>query len=278
MEHQAFSVAISAYKNDNSSFLDRALESITDKQTIKPNEIVMVFDGPVSSEIEEIVDKYSKRYCFKIIKLPSNQGLGNALKIATENCSYDLIARMDSDDVSVFNRFEQELNAFEENPKIDIIGGDISEFIDEETNIVGYRTVPKDHEVIKRYFKKRCPFNHMTVMIRKKALMEAGGYIEWHFNEDYYLWIRMLLNNSYFANTGTTLVNARVGKEMYKRRGGKEYFKSEKKLQKFMLDKKIIGRWTYFSNVTKRFVVQRLLPNFLRGIVFRRIARSKKRN
>ena len=259
-------------------FFDRALESITDQQTIKPNEIVLVVDGPVSTEIDSVIDKYSTRYNLKVIRLDENGGLGNALKIATENCSNELIARMDSDDISVSDRFEQQLICFEQNQDIDIVGGNISEFVDNEDNIVGYRTVPTADTEIKKYLKKRCPFNHMSVMFKKSALEKAGGYLEWHYNEDYYLWIRMFLAKVVFSNTGTILVNARVGKEMYSRRGGKKYFKSEKRLQKLMLHERIINRFTYFSNITKRFIVQCLLPNSIRGFIFRKMARSKKSN
>ena len=130
------------------------------------------------------------------------------------------------------------------------------------------------NEEIREYIKTRCPFNHMTVMVKKSAVIEAGNYKDLFWNEDYYLWIRMLLSGSVFGNTGTVLVNVRVGEDMYKRRGGAKYFKSEKYLQDFMRKNKIIGFKTYFMNVLKRFVVQRLLPNRLRGWVFRTFART----
>jgi hypothetical protein len=115
----------------------------------------------------------------------------------------------------------------------------------------------------------------MTVMYKKSAVENAGGYLDWFWNEDYYLWIRMLEKNSVFANTGTVLVNVRTGRDMYRRRGGMKYFKSEARLQRYMLQKHIIGVGTYCSNWTKRFIVQVLLPNRIRGWVFRRLARSK---
>ena len=133
-------------------------------------------------------------------------------------------------------------------------------------------TIPLE---ISEYMKTRCAFNHMTVMYKKSAVLAAGGYLDWFYNEDYYLWIRMQLCGARFANTGTTLVNMRSGRDMYSRRGGKRYFDSEKKLQKFMLEKKMIGRVTYFKNVLKRFIVQCCLPNRLRGWVFRKFARKK---
>lgn len=275
-KHEPFSVAISVYKSDSPIFIERALSSITDLQTIKPDEVVLVVDGPISEELNNVIGKYQKKYnFFNVIRLEKNGGLGNALKIAVENAKYELIARMDSDDISVPSRFEEQLRFFEENPNIDILGGDITEFIGDEKNIVGKRTVPKLNDDIRDYMKTRCAMNHVSVMYKKSAVQAAGGYLDWFWNEDYYLWIRMWLNHAVFANTGTVLVNVRVGKEMYQRRGGNRYFESEKGLQDYMLKNRMINVPTYLMNVGKRFVIQKLLPNKLRGWVFRNFARSK---
>lgn len=277
MIQRDFSVAISVYKNDNAEYFDRALESITDLQSVKPSEIVLVVDGPIGDELDSVVKKYEKKYpVFNVVRLSQNGGLGNALRIAVEHCSHELIARMDSDDVALPTRFEEQLTFFSEHPEADIVGGDITEFIDSEENIVAKRCVPASHDEIMEYMKRRCAFNHMTVMYKKSAVQNAGGYLDWFWNEDYYLWIRMMEKNCSFANTGTVLVNVRTGRDMYRRRGGMKYFKSEAGLQKYMLQKHIIGLGTYLSNWVKRFIVQVLLPNRVRGWVFRKLARSKK--
>lgn len=272
-----FSVAMCVYGKDNPEWFDIALNSILE-QTVKPNEIVLVVDGPIPDTLQSVIDKYSRILggwvTFKVIYFALNKGLGITLRAAVENCSYDLIARMDSDDIAVKNRFEQQLRFFEKNDKLDIVGGDITEFISDEQNIVGRRTVPKTDSDIKEYIKKRCPLNHVTVMFKKSAVMKAGGYVDWHYNEDYYLWIRMLLNKCSFANTGTILVNVRVGKEMYSRRGGLKYFKSEARLQKYMLDNKIISLPRYLLNITERLILQVLIPSSLRGWIFRKFARQ----
>ena len=117
--------------------------------------------------------------------------------------------------------------------------------------------------------------NHVSVMYRKNAVQSAGGYQDWFWNEDYYLWIRMWLNDAVFANTGTVLVNVRVGEEMYQRRGGDKYFESEKDLQNYMLRHNMITKTIYWKNITKRFIVQKLMPNKIRGWVFRTFARKK---
>lgn len=270
-----FSVAISVYKNDEPKNFDRALESITSLQTVKPTEIVLIVDGTVSDEINKMIAKYEGLYpIFNTIRLPKNGGLGNALRIAIENTNCELVARMDSDDVAMPNRFEEQLKMFANDSELDIVGGNISEFIGKEDDVVSYRKVPESDAEIKNYMKTRCPFNHVTVMYKKSAVLKAGGYMDLFWNEDYYLWIRMQLTGAKFANTGTTLVNVRIGKDMYARRGGKKYFKSEEYLQKYMLKHKMIGYPRYISNVTKRLIVQRCLPNRLRGWVFRKFARG----
>lgn len=274
--HEPFSVAMSVYKSDNPIYFDRALSSITYLQTIKPDEVVLVVDGPVSKDIDLVIKKYEDKYpFFNVIRLETNGGLGNALKIAVENAKYDLIARMDSDDVSVNTRFAEQLSFFVNNPDIDIVGGDITEFIDKESNVVGKRSVPKSNYEIREYMKTRCAMNHVSVMYKKASVINAGGYQDWFWNEDYYLWIRMWLNGAKFANTGTVLVNVRVGEEMYQRRGGAKYFNSEKGLQDYMLQHNMINYITYLNNVGKRFVVQKLLSNKIRGWVFRTFARKK---
>ncbi len=272
-----FSVAISVYKNDNAAQLERALQSITSLQTVSPSEIVLVVDGPISQELDEVIGNYEKnKDIYKVIRLAQNAGLGNALRVAVENASHELVARMDSDDISEPTRFEQQLAVFKKDPMVDIVGGDISEFIDAEDNIVAYRCVPHSDEEIREYMQIRCPLNHVSVMFRKSSVQKAGGYLDLFWNEDYYLWIRMFLCGARFANTGTVLVNVRTGKDMYRRRGGKRYFESEKFLQKYMLKNQMITRSIYYENILKRWLVQRVLPNRLRGLIFRTFARKEK--
>ena len=268
---------MSVYKNDRPEYVDIAIQSIFIKQTVKPNEIVLVVDGPISMELESLIDNYSTKYSeiFTIIKLEKNQGLGNALRVAVEKVKYDWVARMDSDDIAAPDRFEKQKSFLQANLDVDIVGGQITEFIDVESNIVGLRNVPLLSADINVYIKARCPFNHMTVMFRKDKILAVGNYIDWHYNEDYFLWIRMFLAGCQFANLPETLVNVRVGKEMYQRRGGWKYFLSEAKLQKYMFDNDIIGIIRFAYNVLGRFVIQVLMPNKLRGFVFQKLFRVR---
>lgn len=271
-----FSVLMSVYRNDRPEFVERAFNSITIEQTLKPSEIIVVVDGVIPEPLSEVVSRWEthKDYNFKIIRLPENKGLGNALRIGIEAAKYDIVARMDSDDISLPNRFEKQITYLFEHRDCDVVGGQISEFIDSENNIVGIREVPYSNKEIHQWLKCRCPFNHVSVAMLRERVIDVGNYLDWHFNEDYYLWIRMAEAGYSFANLPDTLVNVRVGKDMYARRGGWKYFKSEKCLQDYMLKKHIIGLPRYIYNVIGRFGVQVVLPNQIRAFVFKTFFRK----
>ena len=205
----------------------------------------------------------------KLIYLENNGGLGNALRVALDNCSNELIARMDSDDIAMNRRFELQLKWMKKHPETDIVGGDITEFVGDENNIISRRAVPHSNNAIRQGMKSRCPFNHMTVMYKKTAIAAAGGYQDWFWNEDYYIWIRMMLNGAVMANLPYDLVNVRVGNEMSARRGGLKYFKSEEGLQRLMLKEQIIGLPQYLYNTAIRFGGEVIAPNWLRAKLFR---------
>ena len=272
-----FSVITSVYKNDKPEFIRVALDSMFVEQTVKPNEIVLVQDGPVLYETTKLLLEYKEKYGEKlnVIRLDVNKGLGNALKVGVENAQYDIIARMDSDDICLPNRFEKQLSYMDAHPECDIVGGQITEFIDTPDNIVGKREVPCDNEAIYHYMRSRCALNHPTVMFKKKAVLNAGNYQDWFWNEDYYMWIRMMEQGCVFANLPDVLVNMRSGLDQYGRRGGKKYFDSEIGIKKLMLEKGMITRKEYIVNYVQRFIIQLMLPNSVRGWVLRTFARKK---
>lgn len=272
-----FSVVTSAYKNDNSEFVRVALDSMLINQTVKPTEIVLGRDGQVPEVLDRLLDEYEARYpdVFNIIRLEQNGGLGNALKLGVENAKYDIIARMDSDDICLPNRFELQLKYLEQHPEVDILGGQISEFIGIPENIIGKRVVPCTNSEIYNFMKSRCAFNHMTVMFHKDAVLKAGNYLDWFWNEDYYLWVRMMKTKCQFANVPEVLVNVRSGADLYARRGGRKYYESEKGIKKLQLDNKMITKMEYRYFVAQRYIIQILMPNWLRGWVFRTLARKK---
>ena len=267
---------MSVYKNDNPDFLQVALDSMLVNQSRVPNEIFMVIDGPVPETINRVIDDYISSYkrVFTIHRLKENKGLGNALRIGVEKAKYDIIARMDSDDICLQYRFEKQLEYITQHPDVDIVGGQCTEFIGTPDNIVSRGSVPLNNEDIYTYMKTRCGMSHVTVMFKRESILRAGNYQDWFWNEDYYLWIRMMLMKSKFANVPDVYVNVRTGDDQYSRRGGMKYFKSEAGLQRFMYKNNVIPFYLYLSNVIKRFVIQIIIPDNIRGWVFRNIIRK----
>lgn len=269
----ALSICMSVYKNDNSDYVRQAIDSII-FQTVTPNEIVLVVDGLISNSLASLIDKYETNDLFHIIRLPQNQGLGNALRIAVSKAKNDIIARMDSDDIALPDRFEKQLRCFEKDENLSVVGGSITEFIDTSENVVASRVCPSTDKEIKKFMKSRCGFNHMTVMFKKADVLKAGNYQDWHYNEDYYLWLRMMQQGCKFKNLEDILVNVRVGRDMYARRGGWKYFKSEYRLQKYMWKQHIVGLPIFVYNVIGRFMVEVMMTNRMRAWVFQNLLRN----
>lgn len=269
MSSVPFSVLMCVYKNDNSTYFKQALESVSN-QTVKPSEIVLVIDGPIPKETRDNINDFALKNqdIFNIIDLKINVGHGKAKNIGLKKCTYELVAIMDSDDICTKDRFEKQLLYFKKHPETSILGGIISEFSKNINISLGQRSLPSTHSEIKKFLKMRCPMNHMTVMFKKSEVIEAGGYLDWHYNEDYYLWIRMYLSGAIFSNLNDIIVYARVNDEFYLRRGGWKYFVSESKLQYFMFQKNIINIFRLTFNILIRFFVQFVVPNKFRKWLF----------
>ncbi len=273
MPDTKFSVSMCVYGKDNPEWFRTAVDSILN-QTRKPDEVVLVVDGPVPQVLDVVINHFEQNSIFKVIRLPENKGHGEARRVGLNNCSNELVALMDADDISAEDRFEKQLVLFESDPELTVVGGNITEFVGYPDNIVEARVVKSDDASIKEDMKRRCPMNQVTVMFKKSRVDSVGGYIDWYCEEDTYLWLRLFLDGAKFANLPDYLVNVRIGKEMYQRRGGTKYFLSEAKLQKYMLDNKVIGLDRFLVNVGERLVVQMLLPNKVRSWVFKKFARK----
>ena len=271
---EKYSFLTSAYVNTDREQMAETVASMKN-QTLPPDQIVLVCDGPLSSDVDDYVKELETDPLFTVVRLPENVGLGNALREGTAYCKNELIARIDTDDVNVLDRCEKQVAFFSEHPETDVVGSNMPEFIGAIDNVVAIRDVPETHEEICAYLKKRCPFNHSTVMMKKSALEKAGGYLDWHFNEDSYLWVRMYLSGAKFYNIQENLVYFRTGEDMYRRRGGYKYFKSERDLFRFMRKNKVIGVGSYAFAVAIRFVIQVLIPNWLRQFLFIHFMRKK---
>lgn len=265
-----FSVLIPVYYKEKPEYFSEALASVIN-QTLKPNEIVVVKDGPLTEGLEEVLTKYDKENSglFKIVSLETNQGLGVALAKGVEECSYELIARMDSDDISRSDRFEKQIAEFEKDPDLDICGSQIAEFEGTVENVVSHRRVPLKDSEIKRFQKMRSAFNHMTIMFKKSSVIKAGNYQTCPGMEDGLLYVNMFLSGAKGMNSPEELVSVRVGSEMIIRRGGINYYRMYRDARKKILETKYISYYEYLLSLLEHFIVS-LLPIKVRGIIYRR--------
>ncbi len=269
-----FSVLMSLYIKEKSEYARACFESLAN-QTVLADEWVIVEDGPLTKELYALLDEYERRYpgLIKRVPLKENQGLGKALRKGVTQCTYELIARMDTDDIARSDRFEKQLALFEENPKLDICGSHIKEFEGDIHNILSIRKVPVEEMVIYKYQKRRDSFNHMTVMYKKSAVLRAGNYQEALLMEDSLLWVNMMCTGAVCANVDDYLVYARTGSAMIDRRGGWSYFKKYRSGRKKIYDTGYISWWDYELTLAVQFVVA-LVPNKIRRLIFEKLLRS----
>lgn len=263
-----FSVLMSVYKNEQPDFLDAALLSI-EQQTLQPNQIVLVEDGPLTKELGAVITQHEKKFpqLYEVVKKSQNEGLGLALRTGTTYCKHPWIMRMDSDDIAVPQRFEVQMNIVAQDDRYAIVGGQVDEFEGQVSNIVGRRLVPETEEEILKFVKWRSPFNHPTVLIKKVVLEAVGGYQPFGKLEDYYLWVRIISAGYPVLNVPHTLVHMRVDSGMYSRRGDKENLKYIFNLR-YLLRKK--GFISYSEQLLGNVIMigNNLVPNSLRKFVY----------
>lgn len=267
-----FSVLMSLYYKEHPSFLRQSLESLFN-QTVTPNEVILVEDGPLTEALYEILDEYCKNHAeIKRIKLSQNGGLGKALNEGLKHCSYELVARMDTDDIALPKRFEKQLKVFNDYPQVDVVSSWIEEF-DSETNIlIAERKLPEYPYELYNYGKKRCPINHPVVMFKKSSIFFAGNYQSFPLFEDYYLWVRLLLNGAKFYNVQESLLRFRTSSDMYKRRGGIKHAIDEIKFQSHIRALGYITWKRYIINIGIRFTT-RVVPNSIRKWIYQHLLR-----
>lgn len=270
---QKFSVLMSLYIKEKAEYFDQCMKSML-WQTVKPTEIVIVIDGPISNELENVLKIYQNKYpnWIRTIVLKSNRGLGAALAEGILQCKYDLIARMDTDDIARKIRFEKQLEEFEKYPELDVCGSHIIEFEGNIENKLSVRKVPLKQEEIAKYQKQRSAFNHMTVMYKKSSILKAGNYTHCPLMEDDLLWVRMLISGAQCSNIDDYLVYARTGYAMIERRGGWSYLKKYIKGRKMIFDTDYISFWDFCKTIGIQFIVA-LVPKKLRLIIFTKLLR-----
>ncbi len=272
-----YTVLMSVCREDSPVFLTEALKSIYTSQIKKPDEIVIVEDGPVTEEIGTVLRRFkddNSGAVIKIIACGRKMGLGAALDAGSKQCGSDYIIRMDADDISEPLRIRAMSEYLEKHRDTDVLGSDIGEFVEDPNDIIRYRSCPADTESIRRMCRKRNPMNHVSVAIRRSSLIKAGGYKPLLLLEDYYLWIRMLALDMKLVNLNKMLVRVRIGKDFEVRRSRRERIAGWKKLQCFMLEKKMINRFEAFRNMIyiRAFVH---MPAFMKKTVYNRLLRTR---
>lgn len=272
---QKFSVLMSLYFKEKTEYARECFESLLN-QTVPATEWIIVEDGPLTKELYDLLDEYQNKYPNLINRVPleKNVGLGLALREGILHCNYELIARMDTDDIARKDRFELQLNEFKKNPNLDICGSHIIEFEGNIKNIVSKRNVPIDNKQIQKYQKRRDAFNHMTVIYKKNAVLKAGNYQSCLLMEDTLLWVNMIQSGAICSNIDDYLVYARVGKDMYDRRGGWTYFKKYRIGRKRVFKTGYISNFDYLTTIVVQFVVA-IVPNGLRKILYINTLRRK---
>jgi len=266
-----FSVLMSIYKNDKPAWLKESIDSMLN-QTLKADEILIVKDGPLTPELEAVLASYNDP-SIRYLPFDKNRGQEICLKEGLLACKHELVARMDSDDICHIDRFQLQYQAFQQDPTIDVLGASIIEFEETIADASTIRKLPAGGEELLRYAKRRSPTNHAAVMYKKSAVIAAGNYQDFLWNEDYHFWARMLQNKAVFKNLPQVLLYVRGGKSMYQRRGGWKYAKQDYKLQ---LRLHQIGFLTWseaIGNMLLRLPV-RLLPNIIRKFLYETFLRK----
>ncbi len=224
---EKYSVLMSLYVNEKPSYLKQSIDSMIN-QTVMPDEIVVVKDGPITNELEQVLADFLIKYpeLFNIVEGKINLGLGLALNLGLNSCRNELVARMDTDDISLPERCEKQLRKFRSDEKLVILGTMVDEFNNNPNEIISTRIVPTNHNEIYNFAKRRSPFNHPTVMFKKSKILELGGYSDLRRNQDVDLFGRLLLAGFKASNIDESLLLFRSNIKLSKRRKSWENTKS----------------------------------------------------
>jgi glycosyltransferase involved in cell wall biosynthesis len=275
MTNRTFSVLLSVYEKEKPEFFRHSLESLL-KQTRMPKEIVIVKDGRIGEELDSVIESFMAKQAslFKIVGYDDNRGLGPALNFGMQHITTPYVARMDTDDVAVPTRFEEQMSFLESRPDIDILGSAIAEFKDDPQHPLRARDVPDLHEMIRERARLTNPMNHMTVVFKKEKVVEAGGYQHAPYFEDYDLWVRMLVRGMKFHNLKRSLVLARFRGDTIGKRHGFQYGKYEAAHFRKMYGYGFIDRFGLIKALALRLPL-RVLPKGLLLSIYKVLLRKK---
>lgn len=264
---------MTVYAKEKASFLREAIDSMLN-QTIKPSEFILVCDGQLTKELNNTISNYSNNEIFKIIRLKSNQGSGPASAKGVLACNTEWIARLDSDDIALPNRIEKQFEQIKKNPKIDIIGTNVIEFLNENNKTVEHKVIlPSNDKEIRTYNARRCPFRTSAIMFKKNLILEAGNYRSFYRVEDYDAFTRMIERSTESSNIQEYLTRMRIDKNYFKRRGGLKLARSIIRLKNEMLRRRQSSVKDWVVSVPPQIIVC-LMPNFARDLVYRKMLRS----
>lgn len=271
---QSYSVLMAVYYKEKAKNFQQAIESIQ-LQTVPTDNFVLVCDGLLTAELDEVIAQKQQEMgsVLEVVHLPGNVGLGRALNEGIKHCKNELVARMDSDDISYPDRCEKQLAVFAALPEVSVCSGTVEEFSTTPDVIDAKRVLPETNREIVSFAKSRNPFNHPCVMYKKSAVEVAGSYQDFYLLEDYYLWIRMLMAGYQGYNIREPLLHMRAGSDMYRRRAGWKYAQTQVSLFKYMKNKGFIDDTQYIKSCITRFA-SAMAPNDLRQFVFKKILRK----
>lgn len=268
-----YSVLISLYFKESPLHLREALDSIF-SQTCRSNDVVLVEDGTLGEELEQVVREYENKYPeLHVVRFQKNRGLGFALNDGILECKNEIVARMDTDDIAKPERMEKQMQVMEAHPEYGMISSWIDEFITTKDHVTSVRKLPEQPEEVREYAKKRCPVNHPTVMFRKSVVLKVGGYQTKYFPEDYFLWIKMLMNGCQVYNIQESLLWFRYDPQTFMRRGGWKYACDEAITQWNIFRLGFISLPRMMMNVAIRFIV-RVMPNWVRELIYQKMLRK----
>ena len=272
--YENYSVLMSVYIKEKPEFLRESMQSIYD-QTIPTDDFILICDGPLTEELNDVIEEMHNKFQnrLRVHRLNNNVGLGNALNVGVRLCKNELVARMDSDDISKSFRCEQQINKFKEFSELAIVSATIEEFGESPEKLDNKKILPETHEQILEYAKHRNPFNHPCVMYKKSSVIQAGGYQDFYLLEDYYLWIRMLLRGLKGYNIQETLLLMRTGAGLYNRRSGGKYALSQMKLFRYMYKNNFISFYQCIVSIITRGIVA-LIPNKARVFIYQHFLRK----
>lgn len=267
-----YSVLMSVYSGEKAEFFEKSIKSIL-AQTYPTDDFVIVCDGELSDELDEVLERYADKYsCIKILR-SEKCGTGMCANKGLEVCRHEYIVKMDSDDIAEPDRCEQTMEVFAKHPEVDMVGGYITEFDSDTGREIAIRKTPVTNAKIHTYAKRRNPFNNQTLCYKKQLAKRIGGYSDIKRCEDYEFVVNMLMAGAVGRNIPRTLVNYRVTKENYKRRRNFANTKAFIKVR-YMIWRKGYSRFYDFLLPCLVQIFIFIMPGKLTELVYKRLLRG----